>query len=88
MFNPTAPGLSFDPGADYVRRYLPELAGRPADAIHDPDAAAQRRRGYSAPPVDHRAAVARYRGPAARVITGPGVTRAGLAGLRVGMLSL
>jgi deoxyribodipyrimidine photo-lyase len=61
VFNPTVQGRRFDPGGEYVRRYVPELAALPATAIHDPDAAARRRCGYPAPLVDHRAAVARYR---------------------------
>ena len=61
MFNPTVQGRRFDPGGDYVRRYVPELASLPSAAIHDPDEAARRRCGYPAPLVDHRAAAAEYR---------------------------
>ena len=61
VFNPTVQGRRFDPGGSYVRHFVPELAGLPAGAIHDPDAAARRRSGYPAPLVDHRAAVAQYR---------------------------
>ena len=61
IFNPTRQGQRFDPGGDYVRRYVPELAGLPAADIHEPAEAARRRCGYPAPLVDHRAAVAEYR---------------------------
>jgi deoxyribodipyrimidine photolyase len=49
------------PAGDYVRRYVPELAGLPAGVIHEPDAAARTAPGYPAPLVDHRAAMAEYR---------------------------
>jgi deoxyribodipyrimidine photo-lyase len=61
VFNPTVQGQRFDPDGSYVRRYVPELAGLPAGAIHEPDAAARRQCRYPAPLVDHRTAVAEYR---------------------------
>lgn len=36
IFNPVSQGEKFDPAGDYVRRYVPELAKLPADAIHAP----------------------------------------------------
>ncbi len=36
VFNPTLQGEKFDPEGEYVRRYVPVLAGLPADAIHEP----------------------------------------------------
>ncbi len=60
VFSPLRQGQRFDPSGDYVRRYVPELAGLAAEAIHDPDAATRRRCGYPAPLVDHRAAVRDY----------------------------
>ncbi len=36
VFNPTLQGEKFDPNGDYVRRYVPELAGLPAKFIHRP----------------------------------------------------
>ncbi len=61
IFNPTVQGNRFDPSGDYVRRYLPELAGLPARVIHDPAAGTRAGLGYPPPLVDHRAAIAEYR---------------------------
>jgi deoxyribodipyrimidine photo-lyase len=36
IFNPVLQGRKFDPAGDYVRRYVPELAGLDARDIHDP----------------------------------------------------
>ncbi len=36
VFNPVLQGRKFDPGGDYVRRWVPELAALPAEAIHEP----------------------------------------------------
>jgi deoxyribodipyrimidine photo-lyase len=36
IFNPSLQGQKFDPDGDYVRRYVPELAGLPAGLIHEP----------------------------------------------------
>ena len=46
---------------EYIRRYLPELAGLPSAVVHDPDPATRRRRDYPEPIVDHRDAIAAYR---------------------------
>ncbi len=61
VFNPVLQGRRFDPAGEYVRRYLPELAGLPAAVVHDPDPATRRERGYPEPIVDHREAIAAYR---------------------------
>jgi deoxyribodipyrimidine photo-lyase len=61
IFNPTLQGRRFDPAGEYVRRYLPELAGLPSAVVHDPDPATRRQRGYPAPIVGHREAIAAYR---------------------------
>ena len=61
VFNPALQGRRFDPDGEYIRRYLPELAGLPASVVHDPDPATRRRRGYPEPIVDHREAIAAYR---------------------------
>ena len=36
IFNPILQGETFDPDGDYVRRWVPELAGLPARLIHQP----------------------------------------------------
>ena len=36
IFNPVTQGRKFDPGGDYVRRFVPELAGLPDRWIHRP----------------------------------------------------
>ncbi len=54
IFNPTAQGKRFDPNGDYVRRYVPELAGVDDGSVHEPwklDGA--RLQDYPAPVVDH-----------------------------------
>jgi deoxyribodipyrimidine photo-lyase len=65
IFNPMLQGRRFDPEGNYVRRWVPELAGVPTARIHDPwlmtaeeQAAAGCRIGvyYPAPIVDHAAA--------------------------------
>lgn len=68
VFNPTLQGAKFDPDGDYVRRWVPELAGLPDAAIHAPwearpielaDAGIRLGHDYPLPIVDH--AVARKR---------------------------
>jgi deoxyribodipyrimidine photo-lyase len=47
VFNPATQGERFDPLGDYVRRWVPELAGLPVKWIHRP---------WEAPPLELRAA--------------------------------
>ena len=74
MFNPTLQQQRFDPGGDYVRRYVPELADIPDRYLSEPwkmpDEVQERigcriGRDYPEPIVDHRQAreeaLARYR---------------------------
>jgi deoxyribodipyrimidine photo-lyase len=61
VFNPVRQSERFDPRGEYIRRYLPELAGVDGAAIHWPDEEQRRRCGYVAPIVDHADAVAAYR---------------------------
>jgi deoxyribodipyrimidine photo-lyase len=74
VFNPITQSKKFDADGAYVRRWVPELAGLPAPAIHDPSsvapldlAAAGVTIGddYPAPIVDHavarEAALAAYK---------------------------
>ncbi|MFB9312678.1 cryptochrome/photolyase family protein [Nocardioides plantarum] len=53
VFNPTSQGRKFDPAADYIKRWVPELADV-ADP-HEPSADDRDRVGYPAPIVDHQA---------------------------------
>lgn len=65
VFSPVAQGEKFDPQGDYVRRWVPELAGLPAKWIHKPfdapsailrEAGVDLGRTYPAPLVSHAAA--------------------------------
>ncbi len=42
IFNPVTQGEKFDPDGAYVRRYVPELAGLPAEVIHQPWTASEK----------------------------------------------
>jgi deoxyribodipyrimidine photo-lyase len=57
VFNPVAQGLRFDPRGDYVRRWVPELAGIAGPAVHEPWKSLHRSENlsYPAPIVDHAA---------------------------------
>jgi deoxyribodipyrimidine photo-lyase len=63
VFNPTSQGLRYDPSGEYVRRWVPELAGISGAAVHEPGVL--RPAAYPAPMVDHAAerdeALRRYR---------------------------
>jgi deoxyribodipyrimidine photo-lyase len=65
VFNPMLQGAKFDPEGAYVRAYVPELAGLPAEHIHAPweapaqvlqDAGVRLGTTYPAPIVDHSSA--------------------------------
>jgi deoxyribodipyrimidine photo-lyase len=63
VFNPTRQAMRFDPNGDYVRRYVPELAGIEGPAVHEPwKLGLLRPTGYPEPVVDHVDAVERFRG--------------------------
>lgn len=47
VFNPVLQGRKFDPDGDYVRQWVPEIAGLPAEWIHEP---------WRAPDLERRAA--------------------------------
>ncbi|WP_347253816.1 deoxyribodipyrimidine photo-lyase [Leminorella grimontii] len=56
IFNPTLQGKRFDPQGEFIRRWLPELAGVPGDAVHQPHVWAQKQRkrlDYPLPIVEH-----------------------------------
>jgi deoxyribodipyrimidine photo-lyase len=68
IFNPVTQGAKFDPGGDYVRRWVPELSKLPREWIHKPweapasvlaDAGITLGSNYPEPIVDHRTARAR-----------------------------
>ena len=61
VFNPALQGKKIDPRGDYIRRWVPELAGLPGDAVHSPSAAKglSPRSAYPVPIVDHASARAR-----------------------------
>ena len=65
IFNPTAQGEKFDKAGDYVRRWVPEIAGLPDKYLHEPaaapdeilaDAGITLGKDYPQPLVDHKAA--------------------------------
>jgi deoxyribodipyrimidine photo-lyase len=65
IFNPIAQGEKFDPKGDYIRRWIPELAGLPDKLIHAPwtanpmelaEAKVKLGQTYPGPIVDHAAA--------------------------------
>ena len=61
VFNPVSQAAKFDPDGDYIRRWVPELAGLDVPHIFDPPEPPP---GYPAPMVDHaearKAALAAY----------------------------
>ncbi len=63
IFNPFSQGQKFDPNGDYVKKYVPELAGLPKKYIHTPweaseevleQAGVQLGENYPRPIVDHK----------------------------------
>lgn len=64
IFNPVTQGLKFDPDGDYVRAFVPELAGVAGKAAHQPWELSDPPSGYPERIVDHKAerdeALARY----------------------------
>lgn len=53
IFNPTTQGERFDPSGEYVRRYVPELAGVAGKAVHQPWKLDESPADYPEPIVDH-----------------------------------
>lgn len=51
IFNPVTQSRRFDPRGDYIRRWVPELAGLDADAIHAPWEAGIAVAGYPVRPI-------------------------------------
>lgn len=61
MYAPVKQGYDHDPEGDFVRRWLPELAGLPQRYIHEPWRAPVPPANYPPPIVDHEQAVAAAR---------------------------
>ncbi len=53
VFNPVTQGQKFDPDGAYLRRWVPELAGVPGKAVHEPWTLPALPSGYPARIVDH-----------------------------------
>lgn len=54
IFNPIRQSKRFDPEGEYIRRWVPELAGCISSVVHEPwRLTARERGGYPAPIVDH-----------------------------------
>jgi deoxyribodipyrimidine photo-lyase len=70
IFNPVLQSRKFDPDGEYVRRWVPELAGVPDAIVHEPWRASDPHSDYPPPVVDHAEArqrtLARYRAAASR----------------------
>lgn len=66
IFNPVSQSRRIDADGAFIRCWVPELAGLPAAAIHDPTPEQRHARGYPLPIVDHAAtrarAIAAFRG--------------------------
>lgn len=77
ILNPVRQSERFDSRGDYIRRYLPELAGVEAPAIHWPDDDMRRRVGYPLPIVDHHEAIAAYRASISRPSVSKSARRTG-----------
>lgn len=56
LFNPTTQSTRFDPDAEFIAHWVPELAPLPPRARHNPPAAERGRLGYPRPIVEHKAA--------------------------------
>lgn len=52
VFNPVRQGQRFDPDGDFIRRWLPELAGLDSKQVHEPWKYADKVPGYPSPIVD------------------------------------
>ena len=61
VLNPLLQAQRYDPSGDYVRRYVPELAGIAGPAVHQPWRLAAPPKGYPPPIVDLREATQRFR---------------------------
>ncbi|MEJ2487846.1 MAG: FAD-binding domain-containing protein, partial [Anaerolineales bacterium] len=53
IFNPILQSKKFDPNGDYIRRWVPGLAGLPRSQIHEPWKNGGAVPGYPDPIIDH-----------------------------------
>jgi deoxyribodipyrimidine photo-lyase len=86
IYNPAKQARRFDPRAQYIRRWIPELAGLPDVAILDPQAGRAERqiqlplfveRGYPEPMLDHEEAARTFLARYAREVHAPGRAETG-----------
>jgi deoxyribodipyrimidine photo-lyase len=59
IFNPWTQGKKFDPGGEYIQRWIPELRDVSAQSLHQPGGLSDEQRsslGYPQPIVDHKSA--------------------------------
>ena len=56
IFNPHTQSQRFDPTGEYIRRWVPELASVPAEAIHEPTQQLARHLGYARPLINYKQA--------------------------------
>ncbi|MFM7265843.1 MAG: FAD-binding domain-containing protein [Cyanobium sp.] len=61
IFNPTTQAARFDPEAEYIRRWLPELAHVASSDLLSGGIGALERRGYPEPIVDHKRQQAHFK---------------------------
>ena len=61
IFNPTTQAARFDPEAEYIRRWLPELAHVAHEDLLSGNIGALERRGYPEPIVDHKRQQAHFK---------------------------
>ena len=61
IFNPFTQASKFDPEANYIRRWLPELAHINTKDLITGDIGALERRGYPEPIVNHKQQQARFK---------------------------
>ena len=56
VFNPTRQSQTYDKSGDFIRRFVPELAGLDNKAIHEPSSAQRQACAYPDPIIDYKSA--------------------------------
>ena len=72
IFNPTSQGQKFDPHADYVRRWLPELSDLPDNAIYEPWKSREKPNSYPDPVIELGVGRDRFSATAKAFLNGEG----------------